>query len=67
MISIGLGGNIRYRRNGDKMQCAVQSIAENLSNVVMITPDPRVCAGEDVFLEMFPPLEGPPIKTLGKR
>jgi CheY-like chemotaxis protein len=65
-IEIGLDSTVQYRRNGDTIKCVIQYITEDFVDAIVVTADPRICAGEDILLSILPPLQRSPIKCTGR-
>jgi CheY-like chemotaxis protein len=66
IIEIGLDGSIQYKRNGDRIDCVIQYINEDFRSATVITPDPRICAGEDIILTILPSVKSQVIKFGGR-
>ncbi len=65
-IDLRLNGTIQYQRSGYKVQCVVQYITMDFTDAVVITSDPRICAGEDIILNMTPPFRRATITCTGR-
>jgi hypothetical protein len=54
-IDIDLDGLIAFHRTSDTAVCAIRDINRECMGVKLITPDPHVCARENIDLTIFIP------------
>ena len=65
-IETDLDGTIEFQRTKDTAKCLVRNINEECVGVMILTPDLRICAKENVNLSIFIPAERSPVKCTGE-
>ena len=63
---VELEGVISFKQTGEKISCIAYDVSPGCMEIGVSMNEPRVCAGEDVELNIFLPTERKPIKCVGR-
>jgi len=66
LIYVGLEAIIQFQDTGDTLGCVIQDIAEDYTQAMVMTSDPRICTDENIELQVILLAERSPIKCTGK-
>ena len=63
---VELDGIISFKQTGETVPCIVYDVSPGCMEMDVFMTEPRVCAREDVELNIFLPTERKPIKCVGR-